>query len=132
MRPNGRLCRAQLLDMVAASSHRSVPAAEIVSWLTDPLMLIQLVVCPSVVPLQPQLGHGAISRSWNAFGVGVALVCIGLGSLWAGTWGYLPWPYSSLFWYLWLPADSAFALAPVYQLEAIQQADLHSIAERDG
>jgi hypothetical protein len=72
------------------------------------------------------MGPGAIGRCWNAFAVGVALVCIGLVALWAGRWGYLPWPYSSLFWYVWLPADAAFALAPIYHLEAIEQAGLPS------
>lgn len=113
-----------LLEMTIASKHRTVPIAEIVSWLTDPLLLILLVVSILLYRSNEQMGPGAIGRCWNALALGVALICIGVGSLWASRWGYLPWPYSSLFWYVWLPADAAFALAPVYQLEAIQQATL--------
>jgi hypothetical protein len=68
------------------------------------------------------MGEGWIGRCWRAVCVGIFLMCFGVIALWATAWGYLPWPWSSLIWYLWLPAGAAFALAPAYQLEAIQRA----------
>jgi hypothetical protein len=113
-----------LVDMVAASKYRSLDAVELISGATDPLLLLLLVVCALLYRSNRRMGAGAISRCWNAFALGIVLVSIGVGARWAVNWGYLPWPYDSLFWYVWLPADAAFALAPVYQLQAMDQASL--------
>ncbi len=45
-----------------------------------------------------------------------------MAAIWATAYGFLPWPWSSIGWYLWLPAAAAFALAPAYQLDAIYRA----------
>jgi hypothetical protein len=115
---------SDLRDMIAASSRRTVDLLEIVSWFTEPLMLLLLVTGVLLYRSNRAMGPNIIERCWNAYALGIVLICVGLGALWAGAWGYLPWPYSSLFWYVWLPADAAFAVAPIYQLEAIKQASL--------
>jgi len=91
---------------------------EIANRPVDPLLLLLLMKAALLYRSAQQVGPGSIARCSNAIAVGVALVCIGVVALWAIRWGYIPWPWSSVTWYLWLPADAAFAPAPVYQLEA--------------
>lgn len=57
-----------------------------------------------------------------AFSAGIILTCLGDIGMWASHYGYLPWPWTSLAWYLWLPAASCFALAPACQLQALHRA----------
>src|SRR5581483_861355 len=52
----------------------------------------------------------------------VFLTALGNIGIWATNYGYLPWPWSALIWYLWLPAAAAFARAPAFQLEVIRNA----------
>lgn len=112
----------EVLDMAAASHHRRLTLLEIAGWPVDPLLLLLLGESLLLYRSAQQAGWGLVGRCWSAMSVGAALVCIGVVALWAERWGILPWPWSSLTWYLWLPAGAAFALAPVYQLEAIEQA----------
>ncbi len=69
------------------------------------------------------MGAGWISKCYGAFSVGIFLTLVGDVTIWATSWGYLPWPWSALGWYVWIPTAVAFALAPVYQWDAMQSAE---------
>ena len=69
-----------------------------------------------------RMGSSRIAKCWSAFSIGVFLIALGDVGGWAEVYGYLPYPWSSLTWFLWLPAAACFALAPAYQLEAIRSA----------
>jgi hypothetical protein len=94
----------------------------IMGWPTDPLLWLLLAEALLLYRSVRQMGGGWISRCWKSFSVGIFLIVLGDISIWAVSRDYLPWPWSALEWYIWLPAAGAFALAPVYQLEAIQSA----------
>jgi hypothetical protein len=98
------------------------PVAMILSWPTDPLLLAlfgeALLLYRSARPMRP----GLIGKCWRAMAVGTLLVALGDFLLWAARSSYLPWPWSAVEWYVWLPAEAAFAAAPIYQLRAIQAA----------
>src|SRR5207237_7601 len=69
-----------------------------------------------------RMGGGWIGKCYAAFSAGVFLILLGDAAIWATAWGYLPWPWSALTWFVWIPAAGAFALGPAYPLEAMQQA----------
>jgi hypothetical protein len=103
-------------------SGRHLTPALVLGWPTDPLLLLLLAEALLLYRSVQQMGPGHIGRCWKAFSIGIFLVAAGDVSIWATNWGYLPWPWSALGWYFWLPAAAAFALAPVCQFEAIHYA----------
>jgi hypothetical protein len=116
----------EIADIVeAARRGRYFPPVEMAGWPVDILLWFCLAQALLLYRSAHQMGPGWITRCWNAFAVGSFLICIGVVADWATRWSYLPWPWSAIIWYIWLPAGAAFALAPVYQLEAIQNALAH-------
>jgi hypothetical protein len=97
-------------------------AAIIMGWPTDPLLWLLLAEALVLYRSIRQMGTGWIARCWMSFCIGIFLVVLGNITLWAVSWGYLPWQWNAFEWLIWLPAAGAFALAPVYQLEAIHHA----------
>jgi hypothetical protein len=96
--------------------------AMIMGWPTDPLLWLLLAEALLLYRSARQMNGGWIARCWKAFSIGIFVMVLGDVSVWAISRNYLPWPWSALEWYIWLPGASAFALAPVYQLEAIHHA----------
>jgi hypothetical protein len=113
----------EAVDVIFAMQHGRRPsAAEVLSWPTDPLLWLLLAESMLLYRSVWQMGPGWIGRCWKAFSLGVALVALGDIAIWATNYGFLPWPWSSLGWYVWLPAAAAFAIAPAYQLDAVHRA----------
>ena len=108
---------------VAAAMQRGKPTpfTEVAAWPVDVFLWLLLVEALLLYRSASEMGSGYIGRCWKALAVGVFLVSLGVVAMSATSWGYLPWPWSSVVWYVWLPAATAFALGPAYQLEAIQQ-----------
>ena len=77
----------------------------------------------AVVPVGPKNGSRLDQQVHRAFSVGIFLLLVGDVMIWATVWGYLPWPWSGLGWFVWIPAAAAFALAPLYQWEAMRSAE---------
>jgi hypothetical protein len=99
-----------------------VPISVMAGWPVDPFLWLLLAQAMLLYRSAQQMGPGWITRCWNAMAVGIFLVLLGDVAQWAGSWGYLPWPWSGLEWYIWPVAGAAFALAPMYQVEAILRA----------
>jgi hypothetical protein len=99
-----------------------VPFNVMVGWPVDPFLWLLLAQAMLLYRSAQQMGPGWITRCWNAMALGVFFVLLGDVMQWAGVWGYLSWPWAGLQWYLWPVAGAAFALAPMYQLEAILRA----------
>jgi hypothetical protein len=96
--------------------------AEMMNWPTDPLLWLLLAEAMLLLQSVNEMGPGLIGRTWKALSVAVFLTSAGDFGLWATNYGYLPWPWSSITWYVWLPAAAAFAMAPAHQLEVVQRA----------
>lgn len=110
-------------DVVVAIHAGAHPSLGLVLlWPVDPLLLVLLGEAMLLNRSVKHVGEGWIGRCWSAFSMGIFLVSLGDVAIWAGNWGFLPWPWSALQWYVWIPAAGAFALAPAYQLEAIYHA----------
>jgi len=103
-------------------SNAQVPVSVMAGWPVDPFLWLLLAQAMLLYRSAQQMGPGWITRCWRALAVAIFLELLGDVSQWAFSWGYLPWPWSSLEWYIWPLAATAFALAPIYQLEAIQRA----------
>jgi hypothetical protein len=101
---------------------KPVPWHVIIGWPVDPFLWLLLAQAMLLYRSAQQMGPGWITRCWVAMAAGVFLVLVGDVALWATNWGYLPWPWSGLEWYIWPVAGAAFALAPMYQVEAILRA----------
>ena len=110
-------------DLWIALQHGKHPAlGEILNWPVDPLLCLLLAEAMLLYRSTRRMGPGWIGRCWVAFSVGIGLVALGDISIWAMNYGYLPYPWSSIGWYFWLPSSAAFALAPVYQMDVIRKA----------
>lgn len=110
-------------DVVVAIQAGARPSLGVVlGWPVDPLLLVLLGEAMLLNRSVKQMGAGWIGRCWNAFSIGIFLVSFGDVAIWAASWGFLPWPWSALQWYVWIPVAGAFAVAPAYQLEAIYHA----------
>jgi hypothetical protein len=96
--------------------------AEVAHYPTDPLLLVLLIEAMLLYRSAEEMGRGLVGNCWKSMGVGVFLVSMGDMLTLATNYGYLPWPWLSIGWYVWTPAAAAFALAPTYQLDAIFRA----------
>jgi hypothetical protein len=98
------------------------PLGMILGWPTDPLLFLLLAQALLLYRSARQMRPGLIGKCWQAIAIGTFLVALGDFLLWAARSSYLPWPWSAVEWYVWLPAEAAFAAAPVYQLRAVHAA----------
>ncbi len=119
----GLYIAAEARDTVVALQQGKHPTrAEEFGWPVDPLLWLLLAEGLLLYRTVKKMGHGWIGRCWQVMSVGIFLVTLGDVAIWATSYGFLPWPWNSLGWYIWIPAAGAFALAPTYQLEAMWQA----------
>lgn len=98
--------------------------AEIAHYPTDPLLFVLLIEAMLLYRSAEEMGGGWIGHCWKSIGVGIFLISMGDMIIMATNYGYLPWPWSTIGWYVWYPAAAAFAIAPTYQLDAIAHARL--------
>ena len=110
---------------VGVAMHRGkvFSAGEILNFPADPLLWVLLAQAMRISRSVERMGAGWISRCYGAFSAGIFLILVGDVMIWATVWGYLPWPWSALGWFVWIPAAVAFALAPLYQWEAMRSAE---------
>jgi hypothetical protein len=108
--------------LMALSDGKRLGMREGLNLPVDPLLWLLLGEALLLYRSIQKTGMGLIPRCWAAFAAGIFLILLADVSLWAARIGYLPWPWSALEWYLWVPAEAAFALAPAYQFIAMEQA----------
>jgi hypothetical protein len=114
----------EAVDVVVRIRHgKPLSLAEILNLPVDPLLWVLLAEALRLFRSVRKMGAGWIGKCYGAFSAGIFLVLLGDVALWATNWGYLPWPWSALGWYVWIPAAGAFALAPTYQWEAMRHAE---------
>jgi hypothetical protein len=97
-------------------------AYKVLSWPSDLLLSILLIEAILIRRSAVNTGWGLIAKSWGAFSLGILFTSLGDISLWAAAHNYLPWPYSSITWYVWFFASAAYVLGPAYQVEACRRA----------
>jgi hypothetical protein len=92
-----------------------------VGWLTDPLLgallFLALLVRRAAAPLE----GGLLARPWQAYFHATWLTCAGSVSVGLSTAGILSAEAAWPFWLIWHPAAALFALAPLFQLQAMME-----------
>jgi hypothetical protein len=109
---------------VAMRAGRRPDLAEILHWPVDPLLGLLSAQALRLRRTIQHTGGGWIGRCWTAFGIAIFFTALGDVAIWAETRGYFPSPWSAITWYIWFPAAAAFAMAPAYQLDAMQRASV--------
>ena len=108
--------------ILAVERGKRTGMGEALNWPVNPLLWVLLVEAMMLYRSVQKMGPGWIGWCWKAFSAAVFLVALGDIGTWATAYGYLPWPWAAAVWSIWVPAGAAFALAPAYQLQAIQYA----------
>jgi hypothetical protein len=101
-----------------AAPPAEVTAFSAINWVTDPLLCLLLFQATFIRRAVINMGGGLIAKCWGAFTAAIFITSVGDMGLWATAYGYLPWPLSSLVWYVWFLASAAYVLGPAYQVEA--------------
>lgn len=91
------------------------------NWLTDPLLSLLLIEAILLRRSVLRMQGGMVSRCWGAYAKAIFVTSLGSMGMWAASYQYIPWPLTSLTWYIWFFASAAFAMAPAYQLEVMQR-----------
>jgi hypothetical protein len=94
----------------------------VLNWASDPLLCILLLEAVLLRRAVTDMGWGLIAKCWGSLVTAVFVTALGDMGLWVTGYGYLHWPLNSLTWFIWYPASAAFALAPAYQLIAMDLA----------
>jgi hypothetical protein len=90
-------------------------------WTSDPLLMGLLVVAILVRRAVNPLGHGLLTNWWRSYVAAAAIMSFGNAMSWClECSNYEAWV--SLSWFVWLPGDTMYALAPAFQIAALQHA----------
>ncbi len=90
-------------------------------WTSDPLLTALLAAAVLIRRAVAPLGRGLLANCWRSFVVAIVIISIASATSWCiECSNYEVW--TSFSWFLWLPADMAFALAPAFQVAALQHA----------
>lgn len=95
-------------------------AFEVMSWPSDPLLILLFAEAIWIRRSLLNMGWGMIARCWGAFAVAIGFTVLGDIGLWAAWSGLLPWPVNSIAWYVWFLAAAAYVLGPAHQMEAFR------------
>jgi hypothetical protein len=105
---------------IAVRSGKRMDILDAIDLANDPMLCILVIEAILLHRSAVSMGRGLIARCWAAFATAVFLTSLGNMGSWATNYGYLPWPYASITWYVWFPATAAYALGPAYQVAALR------------
>lgn len=119
--------------VVVAIQHGKRPELwEVLHYPTDPLLLVLLGQAMLLHRSAAEMGAGWVGSCWNAFGGAIVLTVAGDLLDLAANYSYIPWPWSAIGWFIWIPAAAVFAAAPTYQLQAIELAQNSRVGWQKG
>jgi hypothetical protein len=109
--------------VVAVRSHPDAVTIERgLTWPGDYLISLLLLEAVFLRRAASEMGWGYVSKIWGALVTGIFLTSFCSLMNWLTAYGVFTWTQTAFVWYLWYPASAAFALAPVYQWEAMRTA----------
>jgi hypothetical protein len=113
----------QARDLFVLYPDQMTSAVRMIPWLTDPLLLVLMVLALILWRSAGSMRGGLTGLCWGFYGLGILLTAVGDLALWTVWSGHLKTQDASLVsWLVWLPAYGAFALGPACQLEAVRLA----------
>jgi hypothetical protein len=118
---SGFLVRSFWVISIVIADDKPVTLTTAVLWTSDPLLLLLLAAAVLIRRSIAALGFGLLANCWRSFIVGIVLTSLGSASAWCLDCEVTP-IWTSLGWYVWFVADSAFALGPAFQAVALEHA----------
>ncbi len=113
----------QAWDLFVLYPDQMTSPARMIPWLTDPLLLVLLILALVLWRTAGSMQGGLTGLCWGFYGLGIVLTAVGDFSIWTIWSGHLKMQDASLVsWFVWLPAYAAFALGPACQVEAVRLA----------
>jgi hypothetical protein len=106
---------------VYINSAKSVTFVIAALWTSDPLVMALLASAVLIRRAVAPLGHGLLANCWRSFAAAVLILAIANATSWCLECSYYE-VWTSFSWFLWLPADAMLALAPAFQVAALQHA----------
>jgi hypothetical protein len=103
---------------IAVGSGKHLTPFDVINLANDPILCVLLAEGILLHRCASAMGRGLVGRCWGTFATAILLTSLGDIGLWAVAYGYIPWPYSAIGWYVWYPAALAYALAPACQVAA--------------
>lgn len=119
---------AYVVTTLQWESHHPVSLTNVLDWAGDPMICVLLFEAIFIRRAVVDMGWGFVGRCWGAFAAAIFLTSLGSMGQWAINFSYIPWPENAFTWYIWYPVSAAFALAPIYQVEAARTARARLIA----
>ncbi|HEY4364247.1 MAG TPA: hypothetical protein VGN17_24985 [Bryobacteraceae bacterium] len=92
----------------------------LVSWSSDPLLLMLLAVAVLIWRSMAKLGCGLLANCWRSYVIAIALTSLGAASSWCLDCTVTSW-WTELGWYVWFLADATYALAAAFQAAALDR-----------
>lgn len=96
---------------------------EVMNWANDPLLCVLLFFAFLLRRSVAQMGWGYVGKCWGAYVVAILGTSIASMGMWATNFSILPYPESAIVWYIWPVIYAAYALGPIYQVEAVRVAN---------
>jgi hypothetical protein len=113
----------QAWEMVVLYSDQLHTPRRIVPWLTDPLLLVLLVLALVLWRSAGSMRGGLNGFCWGSYALGILLTAAGDCAMWTVWSQHMRLMDASLVsWFVWMPAYGAFALGPACQMEAVRLA----------
>jgi hypothetical protein len=100
----------------------SIDWSTFIGWAMYPLLSLVLIEAVALRRATLRMGDGIIGRCWISYTFAILLTVLADVSQWLVSFGLLPEAASPIAWLLWFPAAAAYALAPIWQYQAIQYA----------
>ena len=117
---NGAHSLLEIREYVSAG--KLITWSILLSWPTDILVIILLMLAITIRRAVDGMGRGLIASCWAFYVAGIVLTSMGDVGLWLIRTPLIPGRLATLGWFVWFLADSAFALAPAFQVAAIERA----------
>jgi len=110
------------LSFLRQASGQGLTAYDAVMALNGPLLILLLIEANLVRSYMSKPGGGLIAKCWSTFSAAIFLSTVASLGMWMNVSGYLTPALASITWYVWFLSAAAYALAPAWQIEAIQSA----------
>ncbi len=103
---------------------------KLLSWITDPLLGALLFEAIVIRRCVAEMGGRYIAKCWGAFTIAIFLTSLGDIGIWAVNYGYIPYPFTSITWFIWFFPSAAYVLAPAYLIEGTYRVNTQVAGEK--
>ena len=96
--------------------------SDVMNWTGDPMLCVLLFLAFFLRRSVAQMGWGYVTKCWGAYVAAILGTSLASMAMWAVNFSIVPYPESAFTWYIWPLIYTAYALGPIYQIEAARVA----------